>query len=312
MADNSPLKIYAVPRCVAAPAGQAELRGQLIEIDRMADGGQSDGFITAGNFDSLKNKFPDLKRFQSFGDFKGYIEQYTASQQCTPACKEESKLQNQLPHPELGEPICIAPPAPEPPPMPKPKKRKPKPNIPEFETGYPKWFDKVPPLALAKRNQVQPKHIPSVEETIAAQWSLDFLGPNVGDDIDTSRPGVTARFNGTHFILSVYGCHMDSTEERNCVADWPFVIIIVQNLSSDDTQSKKADSRGRVSIRIKATPGDSISFAGRDPYTKRYSLQKKFLRVNPDGSVVLEKAVDIYSDGRERKESSGEEVRRWR
>lgn len=91
MPQTKPLNVRSVPGNVkffGMPMGT-----WLKRLDRIADGGQSDGRFTEGNFRFFQRKslaflqrnysFASyLKRFRNFAHFRRYVEQYIQSQRC--------------------------------------------------------------------------------------------------------------------------------------------------------------------------------------------------------------------------------------
>lgn len=122
--ESTSLHFGSIPECIA------ELKEELEAMDRMVNGGKTDGRISKAEFKRLKRRMPRLRGFRRFGDFVSFVEKTIESRRCDPDClaagKEDWDEQK----------VCVAPEAPE---LPKPPKRK----RPKPEDGKPAMAENV-------------------------------------------------------------------------------------------------------------------------------------------------------------------------
>jgi hypothetical protein len=156
-----PININKIPSYAKAPGGP--VRTWLKHIDKIADGGTSDGQFTEKNFKFfqrmgfyyLRRKYPlalFLRRFRKFSQFKKFVDQYVKSQYCKdPEVIKRTKV---VDGPQW---YCIAPPKPKIPRLrfPRIKRRKPKRIVKRPIKAPPK-----PPMKVVVKKPNIEKYLP--------------------------------------------------------------------------------------------------------------------------------------------------------
>jgi hypothetical protein len=143
MSDSNAITIRNIPS--HAKFFTMKMQAWLVQLDRIADGGKSDGRFTARNFRFLKNhgyyylkrNHPNalfLKRFGNFAKFRKFVTSYIKSQGCSSPymIRELRKVNKGVEDPDRA--FCVAPHQPSLPPMPPPPRIKPrKPHVAKTE-----------------------------------------------------------------------------------------------------------------------------------------------------------------------------------